>query len=84
MQDLVLWVFQHFLISYAWNLKSIGELCLFQWSYFNEIRYIFYDIRILHLILFLFELITRYKIKISCLLMQEPTINNYIELFPTP
>ena len=36
--------FSIFLISYAWNLKNIGELCLFQWCYFDEIRYIFYDI----------------------------------------
>ena len=26
---------------YACNSKRIGELSLFQWSYFNEIRYIF-------------------------------------------
>ena len=38
-----------FLISYAWNLKSIGELCLFQRSYFNKIRYIFYDKRVFQL-----------------------------------
>ena len=38
-----------FLISYAWNSKIIGELCLFQWSYFDKIRYIFYDKRIFHI-----------------------------------
>ena len=32
--------FQAF-FSYVCNLKRIGELSLFQWSYFDEIRYIF-------------------------------------------
>ena len=36
----------------------------------------FYDVRIFQLILFLFELITRYKIKNLGLLMQEPTIED--------
>ena len=58
-----LWIFELFLISYMWNWIRIGELCLFQWSYFDQIRYIFYDIRVF-LFFFLLELITRYKRKL--------------------
>ena len=46
----------------------------------NEVRYIFVTILVFQLILFLFELITRYKRKkIVFLHMQEPTHRGHLE-----